>query len=51
MENLTEVGLVPPAMNTDQNPSDPISLKPVGEPPRFLVYQWLRIGRAFVDST
>lgn len=47
MTTLAPDGRVPLVKNYGKRLIDPIPLEPLGEPSRFLTYQWLRIRRTF----
>lgn len=44
---LTDEGRVPLVKNYAKKLADPIPFEPIGEPSRFLTYQWLHIRRTF----
>jgi hypothetical protein len=50
MRELLDAGLVPLVKNYGRKLIDPVPLEQVGEPSRFLTYQWLSIERAFAAA-
>lgn len=50
MEHLTEAGRVPLVKNYGQKLADPIPLERIGEPSRFLTYQWLKIRKTLTEA-
>lgn len=51
MDALTDDGRVPLAKNYGRALIDPIPLETVGEPSRFLTYQWLRVRSTLAPQT